>query len=118
MHCWEIDVIMTLDDLLSLNRDLVSINSYNPSTGRCAVKLRHLRTHIIVTLTQRIGRTKYQMSHALKTPLMKAPFQPAEPYGDDSQDALCRAIGDLVADYRSAIDARHKPDESWLVANG
>src|SRR5262249_4064070 len=121
-HCWEIDIIMTLDDVLSMNKDLVSISSYNPRTARCAVKLKHLKTHVIVALRQLDTHppsektwTRYKMSHAIKTPLMVAPYRINWPCGEDQQDAISRAIADLVTDYRLAIDAGHKPDESWLI---
>jgi hypothetical protein len=45
------------------------------------------------------------------------PYMTDHSWGYDEQEALDLALGGYRRFYKMAVDAGHKPDDSWLVLN-
>ncbi|MGO9769533.1 MAG: hypothetical protein ACLPSW_08275 [Roseiarcus sp.] len=105
------------DDALS--DDLVTVVTRNDSMGTFDVQIGELETIVTIDLGRFMDcdRTKFQLSHAIKTPIQAGPYRTSIPIADDPAYALHRAIKSLTDYYRDAVKRGHKPNEQWLVEN-
>jgi len=66
---------------------------------------------------KRDGAVTFSQSHFIHTPAQADPYRTSRPWGHTEKDALDVALNGYKRFYRMAIEAGHKPDESWLVSN-
>lgn len=103
----------------ALDDEFIEIVDRNDEMGSYAIRLGDLETTIFIEL----GRfpkgewTKFDVSHAIHTPLQMGPYRTSRPFSDDPPYALHQAISGLTQYYGDAIRAGHTPEESWLVEN-
>jgi len=107
----------TFDD--ALNDSLVTVVRRDDSRGAFEVKIGLLKTIVAIDLGRSMdsNRTKYSVSHSIKTPTQICPCRTAPPFADQPPYALRRAIRGLTDYYRDAIAHGHAPNEEWLVEN-
>jgi hypothetical protein len=105
----------TFDD--ALDDDLVTVFDRNDEAGCYAIKVGRLNTMIFIELGRLTNsdRTKFTVTHAIKTPCQAAPYITTLPIAPDPPSALYRAVHGLTDLYRMAVSDGHKPEESWLV---
>lgn len=107
----------TIDQIL--DDPLLTIENRHDEMGSFAIKIGSLETLIFIEL----GRfrtsetTKFDVSHAIHTPVQAGPYRTSTPFADDWAYALHRAVDGLTSYYQQAVDAGHAPSESWLVEN-
>lgn len=108
---WTID--KALDD------ELITVVSRNDSVGLFVILLGELETEITIELNRHLDSdmTKFQVSHAIKTPKQAGPYRTGAPYGDYPAYALHKAITGLTQYYKDAVKEGHKPTEDWLLPN-
>lgn len=107
----------TFDSVLS--NDLIEVIDRNDEMGSFAIKLGSLETPIFIELGRFMttDTVKFDVSHAIKTPLQLSAYQTGRTFEDDAGSALYRAIKGLTQYYREAVAKGLEPDESWLVEN-
>ena len=100
-----------------LDDDLVAVVEQNDELGYFCIRIGTLQTHVIVELERHTtsDRTKFSVSHAIKTPLQHGPYRTSLPFGDTPVSALHKAVSGLTMYYRQAVNAGHEPREDWLV---
>ena len=105
----------TFDDVL--NADLVTVVERNDEMGEFVVQIGILDTPVTIGLGRFMNseRTKFKLSHVIKTPLLDGPYRTSLPVGDDPGYALHKAINGLTSYYRQAVQKGHEPSEDWLV---
>lgn len=63
-------------------------------------------------------RVWFETSHFVHTPEQALPYRTSVTGSETEREALQLAVDSLLGFYRKAVDAGHKPAESWLVPNG
>jgi hypothetical protein len=103
----------------ALDDDLVTVVTRHDAMGTFEVRLGELETLITIDLGRFMDsdKTKFRVSHAIKTPLQAGPYRTSTPVDDYPAYALRRAITGLTDYYRDAVKKGHKPSEQWLVEN-
>jgi hypothetical protein len=101
----------------AINDELVTVFDRNDEFGSYAIKIGKLNTMVFIELGRLMNsnRTKFTVSHAIKTPLQAAPYITSLPLANDPPAALHRALHGLTDFYRKAVSAGLDPAESWLV---
>lgn len=89
-----------------------TISEYQFTVGK-------LKTIITIRIYRENKGSKYlfEQSHAIKTPLQADAYWTSKPWADDGAYAVHRAISGITEYYKDAVNAGHKPVESWLVPN-
>ncbi|MBN2410521.1 hypothetical protein JXQ31_02440 [candidate division KSB1 bacterium] len=59
----------------------------------------------------------FEQSHYIHSPVQIEPYHTNSNWGENEAYVLHRAIESLTDFYNNAINAGHKPNESWLVQN-
>jgi hypothetical protein len=79
--------------------------------------LHHIPTEITVRLYRPLtGRgIMSKQSHFIKTPVQINEYQTSTPGADSPEEALNRVVQGFLNFYHHAVQAGHKPAESWLV---
>ena len=105
----------TFDEVL--DDELVTVVERNDEMGEFVVRIGTLRTPVSIDLGRFMTteRTKFRLSHVIKTPMLAGPYRTSLPFGDDPGYALHKAIAGLTSYYRQAIEEGHDPCEDWLV---
>ena len=105
----------TLDEVLG--NELVDVIDRNDEMGEFVIRIGSLETPIAIKLGTFMNseRTKFTLSHAIKTPLQIGPYRTSRPFDDDPGYALHRAIDGLTSWYEKAVKEGHEPSEDWLV---
>jgi len=91
--------------------------------GEYEFNLKEIPTQIRIRISQEINPPipdypfHFELSHYIHTPTQAGPYTTSRPWGTTEHDALHRAVDCLVSYYKSAIQAGHAPEKSWLVAN-
>lgn len=97
----------------------ITIIDRNDTMGSYAVKIGTLSPIVFIEL----GRfpdsemTKFIVSYSIHTPMQAGPYHTSKNFDDYPAYALHRAISNLTSYYRMAVDAGHKPHDSWMVKN-
>jgi hypothetical protein len=106
---WTIESALN-DDLAHDQRRLV---------GEYQFRVGDLETRIHVRLLEDVrgNGVHFEQSHFIHTPTQGGPYATSRPWGDDEGYALHQAVTSITLYYRQAVDAGHKPQESWLVPN-
>ena len=105
----------TFDEVLG--NGLLDIIERNDEMDEFVVRIGSLETPVTIELGRfmKSERTKFRLSHAIKTPLQAGPYRTSLPFGDDPGYALHRAIDGLASWYEKAVEEGHEPSEDWLV---
>ena len=105
----------TFDEVL--DNGLVEVIERNDEMGVFVVRVGSLETPVTIELGRFMNseRTKFTLSHVIKTPLQAGPYRTSLPFGDDPGYALHRAIDGLASWYKQAVKEGHEPSEDWLV---
>lgn len=105
----------TFDD--ALDDELVTVFERNDEMGAFLVRIGTLETLVTITLGRYMTseHTRFELSHAIKTPLQGAPYRTSLPFDDSPGHALHRAVDGLTRWYRDAVENGHQPSEDWLV---
>ncbi len=105
----------TFDDVL--DDELVTVVERNDEMGEFVVRIGNLETPVSIELGRFMTseRTKFRLSHVIKTPMPAGPYRTSLPFGDDPGYALHRAIDGRTSYYRQAVEKGHEPSEDWLV---
>ena len=108
-------MVYTFDSVLQ--DDVVTVVTRDDEKSIFVVCIGVLETPVTIELGRFMDsdRTKFQASHAIKTPLQIGPYHTSLPFDDSPAFALHRALDGLTSYYRQAVDAGHKPSEDWLV---
>lgn len=108
MHC-------TFDSVLE--DDLVTVVEQNDGAGHFCIRIGALQTPVTIELGRHMDsdRTKFTVSHAIKTPSLAGPYRTSLPFSDTPVSALRKAVSGLTMHYRQAIHDGHEPRENWLV---
>lgn len=56
----------------------------------------------------------YTQSHYIQTPMQAGPYVTSSPFSYDEITALEKAVDGIYGYYREAVEAGHKPSNSWL----
>lgn len=59
----------------------------------------------------------YSQSHFILTPTQTRPHITTRSSGEDENEALRKAVWDLLNWYQGAVEGGSQPDDSWLVRN-
>jgi hypothetical protein len=107
----------TLDS--ALDDDLITVVNRNDSMGLYEVRIGTLKKIVSIELGRFLDSewTKFDISHAIKTPALMSPYRTSRPFADYPAYALHQAISGLTQYYRQAVENGDKPDENWLVKN-
>jgi hypothetical protein len=105
---------VTIDEIL--RDDLIEVVDRDDELGSYAIKLGSLQTVVSIELGRfrSSDQTKYNVSHAIKTPTQIGAYRTSRPLADSWELALSRAISGLTMYYREATRAGHEPSEDWL----
>jgi hypothetical protein len=103
----------------ALNDDLVTVVTRRDAMGIFEVRVGELETLITIDLGRFMDsdKTKFRVSHAIKTPLQAGPYRTSIPFADYPAYALHRAITGLTDYYRDAVKKGYEPRQQWLVEN-
>lgn len=96
-------------------------NAIHRQIGQFRIHFHDLQTPVMITLwldsVQNVIMTEY--SHRLKTPTQIDPYAPENPRDYDPEMSLdafvSRMVSILDTFFVAAVNAGHKPSESWLV---
>ena len=107
---------MTIDEILE--NPLLEVTDRHDERGSFAFTIKGLETVVFIELGRfRTGNTtKYELSHAIRTPLQAGPYWTSNPTSYGWEDALGRAIDNILSYYKLAVEAGHTPSDDWLVA--
>ena len=81
--------------------------------------LRGISTKITIRLDKirKTGKVAFSQSHFIHAPKQMGPYMTDHSWDYDEQEALNLALGGYRRFYKMAVDAGHKPNDSWLVLN-
>lgn len=101
----------------ALQDDLVTVVEQNDEMGHFCIRIGKLKTLVTIELGRFMtsDKTKYSVSHAIKTPTQIDPYHTSLPFAATPVGALNRAVTGLTMYYQQAVDAGHEPKEDWLV---
>lgn len=101
----------------ALNNSLIHVVSRNDSSGVYEIRVGELETIVTIELGRLMDsdRTRFSLSHTIKTPTQAGPYRTSVPIADYPAYALLMAITGLTQYYRDAVKEGHKPNENWLV---
>ena len=101
----------------AFDNELVTLVVADEESGMFEVQIGDLDTHVTIELGRFMtsDKTKFWVSHAIKTPSQATPYRTSIPFYDSPAEALHRAIDGLTSFYREAVDEGHEPKEEWLV---
>ena len=107
---------MTWDFDRALGDDLITVETRYDDMGTFEIRLGELETIISIELGRFMtsDKTKFIVSHAIKTPVQFDAYRTSTTFADDPGHALARAISGLTSYYRDAVKQGHKPVEAWL----
>lgn len=102
-----------------LDNGLVEVIERNDEMGVFVVQIGSLETPVTIELGRFMNseRTKFTLSHVIKTPLQAGPYRTSLPFGDDPGYALHRAIDGLASWYKQAVKEGHEPSERLACAS-
>ena len=105
----------TFEDVL--DDGLVTVIERNDEVGEFVVRIGRLETPVTIELKRPMNseRTKFRLSHVIKTPLQAGPYRTSLPFGDYPGYALHKAINGLTSYYMQAVEKGYEPSEDWLV---
>ncbi len=100
-----------------LDNELVHVIERSDEMGVFVIRVGSLETPVTIELGRFMNseRTKFTLSHVIKTPLQAEPYRTSLTFSDDPVHALCRAIDGLTSWYKEAVRKEHEPSEDWLV---
>ena len=101
----------------ALEDELITVIERDDDEGHYCIKIGELQTHVTIELGRYMtsDRTKFFVSHAIKTPTQLDAYRTSLPFGDSPDAALLKAISGLTMYYRQAVTKGHHPHEDWLV---
>jgi len=81
--------------------------------------LHGISTKIDIRLNKikKTGKVAFEQSYFIHTPEQIGPYMTDHSWGHDEQEALNSALDGYRRFYKMAVDAGHKPDDSWLILN-
>ena len=101
----------------ALDDELVTVIERSDEMGVFQIRVGTLETLVTIRLCRYMTseHTRFEVSHAIKTPLQIGPYRTSVPSDDSPGSALHRAIDGLTRWYRDAVKMGHEPREDWLV---
>lgn len=106
----------TLENVL--RDDTITVIERDDDRGLYKFRLGELTPVVTIILYRSLisEETRYERSHAIKTPLQAGPYHQSRLFWDDPAYALHQAIDSITQHYKDAVSEGYTPLDSWLVA--
>lgn len=101
-----------------IKKDDIIENLYRTMTGY-EFNLRGISTKITIRLDKikKTGKVAFDQSHFIYSSEQAGSYMTSHPWGHSEEHALDLVLGGFRRFYKIAMEAGHKPDDSWLKLN-